>query len=244
MAKKKAKTNGATKGALVYLVLDKSGSMAPIQRDTIAGVNVFIGQTAEADADAKFSLLTFDTGINKVHSGVPVTDVPMLDGRSYRPGGGTALLDAVGHAIKSVDEMEEKPAKIVIVTMTDGQENGSHEYTRAAIKALISAREADGWQFLFLGANVDAFDEAGALGLGAPAASSATWQQSPMGTQAAYMATANSTGSFLRGSSVGASLTQANYDEALRSLSNAGTAPDNTTQAVDTTPTKPVARKR
>jgi uncharacterized protein YegL len=214
---KKAK---ATNGAIVYLVLDKSGSMGAIAEATRDGVNHFIRETALADPNAQYHELQFSTVMHRVHSGIPVSNVEPHTYKTYRPGGGTALLDAVGNAIKDIDDLKAKPSKVVVVIMTDGQENSSHEYTRAAVQALIKEREQqEDWQFLFLGANVDAFDEAGAIGLAAPAASSATWQPTGIGTRAAYMALSTSTSDYLAGFSSSATLTQNSYNQTLASLS-------------------------
>ena len=207
MAKKKA-----AKGAIVHLVLDKSGSMSAITGSTIAGVNEFVRQTAEADPTALYSLTTFDTEVHKVVRSLDITDVTPLDGRTYRPGGGTALLDGVGAAIKEIDDMPDKPSKIVVVIMTDGQENSSREYTREAIRKTIEARETDGWQFLFLGANVSAFHEAGAIGMAAPATRSFTRHHNDAGNLAAYNVLTNSTSSYLSGATPTANVTQADYD--------------------------------
>lgn len=235
MARKKA--NGARKGAIVYLVLDRSGSMAPIHGATIEGVNHFIRETATADEAALFSMIQFDDHIKRHAQAVPILDVKPLDGSSYQIGGSTALLDAVGAAIYDVDKMEPRPEKTVIVIMTDGAENASTEYTRAAVKALIKKHEKeDKWQFLFLGANLDAFSEAGRIGMAAPAASSATWQQSNVGTQAAYYSASMSTSNYLGGVTRSATLTQDAYDQTLARLQGSG-ATDNTTPTVDNTTT-------
>jgi uncharacterized protein YegL len=232
MAKtKKAKLGNGS--ALVYLVLDKSGSMGAIRNATIDGCNLFLRETTAADADASFWLLLFDTGINKVHKGTRLGDIEPIDAHVYQPGGGTALLDAVGHAIKDVDDLTEKPGKVVFVIMTDGQENASHEYTRESIKQLVKQHEKEqGWQFIFLGANVDAFDEAGQIGMAAPASSSATWVPTAAGTTAAMASSGISTGAYLRGTSGSAGMTQTFYNSTLASMS--GTA-DATTSPVDTT---------
>ena len=118
--KKKANGNG---GALIYMVLDKSGSMEYRRNDTIEGCNRFLGETREADPEARFSLLLFDTSVTKVHEGKPLTEIEPIDGHVYSPGGGTALLDAVGHAVKDIEEMKDAPSKVVIAVFTDGQEN-------------------------------------------------------------------------------------------------------------------------
>lgn len=214
-----AKKNKAGKGALVYLVLDRSGSMAPIQGATIEGVNHFIRETAAADESALFSMIQFDHTIKRALKAVPITTVKPLNGRSYTIGGNTALLDAVGGAIYDVDQMESRPEKVVIVVMTDGMENSSREYTREAVKELISKRETeDEWQFLFLGANINAFAEAGAIGMTAPSTSSATFSHDNAGTYAVYAAAATSTSNYVSGITRSATLTQEDYNQTLANV--------------------------
>lgn len=244
MAKKKANVKG---DALVYVVLDKSGSMAAIRDATIEGVDRFIAETAKANADAQFHLSMFDTDVRKVNNGEAIGSVETIRG-TYNPGGSTALLDGVGRAVKEIEDLPSIPSKVVIVIMTDGQENASHEYTREAVKAKVSQHEReDKWQFLFLGANLDAFAEAGAIGMAAAASSSATWQPTMRGTAAAYLATASSTADYLTGSAGSAVLTQDSYDAVYASLGGDDeTTPDATptrTSTVDVTPTKPSRRR-
>jgi hypothetical protein len=233
MAKKKAK------GALIYLVLDRSGSMAPIRDATIAGVNQFLDETRQADPDARFSLLLFDHSMKRVYSNQPLSQIEKLGRSDYQIGGNTALLDAIGTAIYDIEQMADKPEKIVVTIMTDGAENNSHEYTLPAVKALISRHETeDKWQILFLGANLDSFAEAGAIGI-ARSNSSVNWEPTGMGTQAAYMAVSGSVGSFLRGMSSTADVSQATYNSTLASIeNNAGTALDPTVDVVSAQRTK------
>lgn len=208
MAKKKA-----AKSALVYLVLDKSGSMEPIRKSTIEGVGRFISETQQINPDALFSLLMFDNHIvkPKAYTRAVIRDIEPIDGHLYHPGGGTALLDAVGHAMTDIESLEEKPDKVVVVVMTDGQENGSHEYTREAIKSAIERHEKeDGWQFIFLGANIDAFAEAGAIGV-ARAASSVGWTPSAVGTAGVYMMASTATNAYLSGATATADVDTSEY---------------------------------
>lgn len=206
MAKKKA-----AKSALVYLVLDRSGSMASIAPATIEGCNRFIDETREANPGTLFSLMLFDHEIERVHKAVPIEQVEKLDRHIYEIRGNTALLDAVGSAVSDIAAMEARPDKVVVAVMTDGWENASHEYTREAVVQLISQRETeDKWQFLFLGANIDAFAEAGAIGM-TRSASSANWQPSYAGAAAAYMMTSTVTNSYLRGDTATADVDAAEY---------------------------------
>lgn len=213
-----AKKIKAGADAVIYLILDKSGSMYAIQQATIDGVNKFVFETAKTSPEAQYHASLFDTQVTKICSGVPLRSVEPLTSQAYRPDGNTALLDAIGRAVKDIDELPEKPNKVVIVIMTDGAENASHEYTRAAINSLIEDREKDNWQFLFLGANLDSFAEAGAIGMRNAGSTSATWQPTYRGTQAVYAAVTDSVGNFLGGTARSATLTQDQYDQTLASL--------------------------
>ena len=233
-------------GSLVYVVLDKSGSMSAIRAATVKGVGQFIRDTGKADPNAAFHLSMFDTVVTKAFSGEPISSVESID-RQYNPGGGTALLDAIGRAVKEVEDLPAIPKKVVFVVMTDGQENESREYTREAVKALIERHEdKDDWQFLFLGANLDAFDEAGKIGMRNAASTSATWQPTSQGATAMHMSSSISTSNYLSGVTRSATLTQDQYDETLASISGgtAGTSVQSIPDVVvDTTSAKPRSRR-
>lgn len=215
MAKKKT----ARKGTVVYLVLDKSGSMGAIQGATIEGVNHFLHETADADESALYYEIQFDDRIERRVQGQLITTVEDLTYDTYKMGGSTALLDAVGAAISDIGALETKPEKVVVVVMTDGMENASHEYTKNSVAALISKHESkDKWQFLFLGANMDAISEAGRIGMAAPKLRSSTFVHDSIGASAAYSVAAAATGSYLRGHSTDTVMTQDAYNAVDTSL--------------------------
>ena len=148
----------------ITIVLDRSGSMASVRDATIAGFNEFIeGQKAVPD-DANLCLIQFDTeNAYEVVFDRALCDVPKLTAETYNPRGGTPLHDALGRTISELGAKlskmpeHERPGKVVVVTMTDGLENASENYTAAQIAGLIKhQREAYKWEFLFLGANQDA----------------------------------------------------------------------------------------
>ena len=155
----------------ITLVVDRSGSMAQVREDAEGGVNSFIEQQAKEPGEALLTLVQFDTEYEFLHKGVPISQVPKYE---LVPRGMTALLDAVGRAINETGErlakMDEhdRPGLVVFVVMTDGQENSSKEFSKADIKAMIQ-RQQDTyhWHFTFLGANQDAFAEAGGMGIAA-----------------------------------------------------------------------------
>jgi len=153
----------------ITLVIDRSGSMAAIEEEAQSGINSFIRDQAKTQGRADLTLVQFDTEYEFVHRGVPIESVPEF---SLEPRGCTALLDAVGRAIKEVGERlcalpeEQRPGLVVFVIVTDGHENSSREYTRQQVRAMIShQRDVYKWQFVFLGVDDAAFDEAEAMGI-------------------------------------------------------------------------------
>lgn len=169
----------------IVCIIDKSGSMAHLRDDTIGGFNSFLEDQKKAPGTANLTLILFDTGWRLVHKAMNVHLVPALDESTYTPGGGTALLDAVGRGIEEVGKtVWQLGADVVFVIITDGYENSSTDYKRDQVKKLVSDAEAGGWKFIFLGANQDAFAEAGAMGVAQTLA--ANYAASAAGTQAAY----------------------------------------------------------
>ena len=162
----------------VTLIVDRSGSMASCQKEAENGVNHFIDEQKKQAGECLFSLVQFDTEYEFIHNGVPIKDVPKY---TLVPRGMTALLDAIGRAINEAGcrlaamPEDQRPGLVVFVIVTDGQENSSHEFKRAQIKEMIERQQSTySWQFTFLGANQDAFAEAGALGIVANAAAGYT----------------------------------------------------------------------
>jgi len=138
-------------------LLDRSGSMQSCWDDTIGGYNSFLeGQKGQGGT---MTLIQFDHEILESYKDVPIDEVKPLTKQSYSPRGSTALLDAIGKVIKDGGD------KRVVIILTDGYENASHTYTKAHIKDLITVKEKEGWQFMYLGANQDAFAEGESLGI-------------------------------------------------------------------------------
>ena len=153
----------------ITLVVDRSGSMEQVREDAEGGVNSFIAQQAKEPGEALLTLVQFDTEYEFLHKGVPISQVPKYE---LVPRGMTALLDAVGRAINETGErlakMDEgdRPGLVVFVVMTDGLENSSKEFSKATIKEMIQRQQRQyNWHFTFLGANQDAFAEAGGMGI-------------------------------------------------------------------------------
>jgi hypothetical protein len=155
----------------ITLVVDRSGSMEAIREDAEGGVNAFVREQAQQAGEALLTLVQFDTEYEFVHQGVPVKRAP-----AYKlvPRGSTALLDAVGRAINETGDRlakmaePDRPGLVIFVIVTDGEENSSREFSKAQIKEMIDRQQTQyHWQFTFLGANQDAFAEAGGMGIAA-----------------------------------------------------------------------------
>lgn len=156
----------------LYVLLDRSGSMEAIRSEVIGGFNAFIaGQQINGD-DARMTLVQFDTGdlAETVIDDKPIRRVRPIRSHDFQPRGGTPLLDATAHLVaRATEQSHEKtkagtPEQIVIVTVTDGLENASREFTRSDIRELVAEREAQGWTFVYLSAGLDAYDEATSFG--------------------------------------------------------------------------------
>ena len=162
------KTNGQTE--LVF-ILDRSGSMAGLESDTIGGFNGMIAQHRSEGGDVLVSTVLFDHEHEVVHDRVRIADVPALTSKEYYTRGCTALLDAMGdaiHHIKNVHKYarpEDRPARTMFIITTDGMENSSTRYTADQVRAMVKQQEEAGWAFVFLGANIDAVQVAGGLGI-------------------------------------------------------------------------------
>ena len=145
-------------------ILDRSGSMENCREDTIGGFNAFLRE--QKALGGTLSLILFDHEYTPLYDKKDICDVDPMTTETFVPRGSTALLDAIGKTIKAV-EAEDSRTPIVAI-LTDGLENASTKFTKAHIKDLIDQKTKEGWTFMYLGANQDAFQEAGALGI-APA---------------------------------------------------------------------------
>ncbi|SEH78905.1 hypothetical protein SAMN04489835_4146 [Mycolicibacterium rutilum] len=146
--------------ALIAVLLDRSGSMESIKSDTEGGFDAFIGDQRGGDLDVRVTLAQFDTEYEVVYANRPVADVPPLQ---LQPRGATALYDAVGKLITDVGAElaalpeEQRPGRVTVVVLTDGHENSSKEWTHDAVSKAIGRQESEySWDFVFLGANMDA----------------------------------------------------------------------------------------
>lgn len=177
----------------ITFVLDSSGSMNSIADDTRGGFNAFLDDQRDAAGAATVTLYDFDTTVDRVYEGYPIADVPKLDDANYRPGGQTALHDAITRAVdetaKNIAAVDpaERPDKVIVVVLTDGKENAS-ETPQEAVRGRVEHRqEADDWEFLFIGANQDAVLTA--EGMGIERDRSLTMAHDGEGTRDAYRST-------------------------------------------------------
>lgn len=171
-----------TSDILINVLLDRSGSMGGRESDVIGHYNEFIKEQKAVPGTARVSLVIFDTSYEEVYVDRDITEVPKLTSDTYFVRGGTSLLDAVGKFITATDRIKNKPKKILFLINTDGEENSSHEYTKKMVKDLVTERQGKhDWQFLFIGAGVDAFSEKTGAGLGLRSYQTFTSSNSPAG---------------------------------------------------------------
>ena len=178
----------------IVFILDRSGSMSGREADTIGGFNAFIEQQKRLDGEAKLTTILFDDKYEVLHDGVDIQDVSPLTKEQYYARGSTALLDAIGKAINTVQNRvnstpwEEQPGKIIMLITTDGQENCSREYKRDKIKEMIKAQQDDhNWEIIFMCEDLAQVQEAQSYGLrNAP-----VYTMAAAGGQAFYMSVNN-----------------------------------------------------
>ena len=156
----------------VVFILDRSGSMSGLEADTIGGFNATLAKQKKENGEVIWSTVLFDDKHEVVHDRVPIAKIEKLTEKEYYVRGCTALLDAIGRAIHHIGNVhkyarpEDVPEKTLFVITTDGMENASREYTYADVKKMIERQsEKYGWEFLFLGANMDAVSVAGRMGI-------------------------------------------------------------------------------
>lgn len=140
----------------VAALIDESGSMAGVKHEVVEGYNGYVQMLRETPAEIRAALTLFDTEVQEIYTGVPVMLAEGL-GAHYHPesGGSTALYDAVGRTVYHLDKIAAEQDRVLVIIMTDGEDNASKDMTLAKVKALIAAREATGkWQFIFLGTDI------------------------------------------------------------------------------------------
>jgi Mg-chelatase subunit ChlD len=175
-------------------VVDRSGSMGPLRDDAIGGFNTFLADQQKQPGQANLTLVLFNELYDVVHDGKSIQDVQPLTAETYVPQGMTALLDAMGKAINQTGarlaalEEQDRPGKVIVVVLTDGQENSSCEFSKAKISEMVKHQEERyGWKVIFLSSDLNAIRDAstGAHSYANPHGC-ALYDMSPAGTHRAY----------------------------------------------------------
>ena len=158
----------------VVFILDRSGSMSGLEADTIGGYNSMLSRQKEEEGDAVISTVLFNDRTEVLHDRRPLHEVKEITENEYFVRGTTALLDAVGGAIRHIDRIqkelpeEERPEKTLFIITTDGMENSSRKYSYSKVRKLVEKKKKKlHWEFVFLGANMDAIEVAGKFGVSA-----------------------------------------------------------------------------
>ncbi len=156
----------------IVFILDRSGSMSGLEKDTIGGFNSLIEKQKKEEGQAYISTVLFDNHSEVLHDRVPLDKITPMTDKEYFVRGSTALLDAVGGAIHHIGNVhkyareEDRPSRTLFIITTDGMENASRRYTADKVKSMIERqKEKYGWEFLFLGANIDAVTTASMFGI-------------------------------------------------------------------------------
>ena len=155
----------------LVFILDRSGSMGGLEGDTIGGFNAMIEKQKKQEGEAFVTTILFDHETEVLHDRIPLEKVAPLTDKDYMVRGCTALLDAIGEAIERVKlihkyiRAEDVPAQTMFVITTDGMENASKKFDSKTVKGLIEKQKKQGWEFLFIGANIDAVETASRFGI-------------------------------------------------------------------------------
>ena len=188
----------------IAVIADASSSMTGLTNETIANFNKFLNEQKAIPGEAAFSLCTFNTDYRLVHDFIPLQSVEELTNKTYRCSGCTALLDAMGTTIDSLGSKlaampeQDRPSKVVVLVITDGEENSSQRYTLEQIKDKVThQREVYSWEFVFIGANIDAITAGTSMGF--TAQNSVAYVASAAGTNQLYRSISSNMSSMRRG---------------------------------------------
>ena len=156
----------------LVFILDKSGSMGGLETDTIGGYNTMLKKQQMVDGECHITTVLFDNNYELLHDRIDIKAVSPITEKEYQVGGSTALLDAIGRTIHKIGNAQRHTAndyraeKVMFVIITDGEENSSREYSSDKVKAQIERQKTKyGWEFIFLGANIDAVQTASRFGI-------------------------------------------------------------------------------
>jgi len=188
----------------ITVIIDRSGSMSNLTHDVIGGFNTFVKEQKEVKGTATLSLVQFDDQYEVNYIAKDIQDVEDLTTDTYVPRGWTALCDAIGKTVVTTDERirkmkkKKRPEKVVILIQTDGYENASTEYTSDKLKELVKQKEKNDWEFIFLGANIDALDTA--VNMGIKASNAMTYNATSKGQTNAFASVSSNISNYRSGS--------------------------------------------
>lgn len=157
----------------LVFILDKSGSMSGLEADTIGGFNSMLQKQQALPGECRITTVLFDNNYELLHDRIDIKAVSPLSEKEYWVGGSTALIDAIGRTINKIASVQKNTApeyraeNIIFIIITDGMENSSREYSAKKVKAMIEKQKKSGWEFIFLGANIDAVETASNFGISA-----------------------------------------------------------------------------
>ncbi len=191
----------------LVFILDRSGSMGGMESDTIGGYNGFLAKQKKEEGECLVSTVLFDNYIETVHDRADLKEVKDLTSKEYYVRGSTALLDALGSSIDQISTIhkyareEDRPEHTIFVITTDGMENASRRYDYGKVRAMVNEKQEKGWQFIFMGANIDAVKEARRYGIGEKHA--VTYVNDSSGSDALFESASVAVSSFRKSGSVG-----------------------------------------
>ena len=183
----------------LVFILDRSGSMSGLEEDTIGGFNSLLTKQKAQSGDCTVTTVLFDNAYELLHDRIPLAGVGAIGARDYFVRGSTALLDAIGRTVDKIANVQrqtaesERAEKVLVVIITDGMENASREYRYDRVREMIERQQKAGWEFLFLGANIDAIQTASAFGIGADRA--VNYRPDGVGTRLNYDVVSEAVGS-------------------------------------------------
>lgn len=185
----------------LVFILDRSGSMSGLEKDTVGGYNSMLEKQKAVEGECHITTVLFDSNYELLHDRIDIRAVSPITAKEYAVGGSTALLDAIGRTINKIGNAQKHTAddyraqKVMFVIITDGEENSSREYSIDKVKAQIERQKAKyGWEFIFLGANIDAVETAARFGIDRNRAQN--YHADSEGSQVVYKAMAQATAAF------------------------------------------------
>lgn len=208
---KQTKEDDEMKKGLTELVfiLDRSGSMGGLETDTIGGYNAMLAKQQAMEGECFMTTILFDDRYELLHDRIDIRGVSPISSKEYYVRGSTALLDAVGRTLRKIENVQAHTAeefrseKVMVVIITDGYENASREFSQAQVKEMIASHKTkDQWEFVFLGANIDAVEVAGGFGIAADRAQ--TYHADKQGVALNFRVVSNTVSRFRSGEAIDA----------------------------------------